>query len=233
MIALFTTKTKHHVFFENKIFNKYKKIITIYETRSIKPKFSIKTYFESQRELYEKKKYFKCKKFNFQSESFKVQNINSKQTLNILKKNNINFILVFGTRKISSKIVKKFNNKIFNLHGGNPEKYRGLDSHYWSIYHNDFNLSTCLHILNTKLDDGKIIFLKKIKLKKKMKIYKLRDLNTSNCIFMTLKLLKKLELKKKIKLTQQKNVGRYYSFMPSQLKKIIENKFNSFCKKNK
>ncbi len=35
------------------------------------------------------------------------------------------------------------------------------------IYHNNFNLYTCLHKLNNKIDDGNIIFLKKIKLQKK------------------------------------------------------------------
>ena len=55
--------------------------------------------------------------------------------------------------------MKKYKNKIFNLHGGNPEEFRGLDSHYWSIYHNNFNLYSCLHKLSYKLDDGDIIFL--------------------------------------------------------------------------
>ena len=41
MIAILTTKTTHHIFFENQIFKKYKNIINIYETTSIKPKFQI------------------------------------------------------------------------------------------------------------------------------------------------------------------------------------------------
>ena len=51
MIAILTTKTTHHIFFENQIFKKYKNIINIYETTSIKPKFQIDTLFEKKREF--------------------------------------------------------------------------------------------------------------------------------------------------------------------------------------
>ena len=125
MIAILTTKTVHHIFFENSIFKKFNSIITIYEINSIKPKFSTKVHFESKRDLYERKVFFKYKKFKFKSNSFEVADINSKKTIDILEKNNIKFILVFGTRKISRNIVDRFYGSIFNLHGGNPEKYRG------------------------------------------------------------------------------------------------------------
>ena len=115
----------------------------------------------------------------------------------------------------------------------NPEKYRGLDSHYWSIYHGDFKLETCLHVLNNKLDDGKIIFKKCIKLKKNLRIFQLRELNTINCIDIALNLFRLLHLGKKIKTTKQKNIGRYYSFMPSLLKINLEKKFLNYCNKLK
>ena len=55
-------------------------------------------------------------------------------------------------------MISIFENKIFNLHGGDPEKYRGLDSHYWSIYHNDFkSLITTLHKVRPILDTGEIV----------------------------------------------------------------------------
>jgi len=225
MIALFTTTTTHHIFFENQIYKKYKNIITICETTSIKPKFKTNIFFEKKRNIFEKKLCFKNKKINFKNKKYKVKNINNNIVLKILKKNNVKYIIVFGTRKIDKKIINKFKNKIFNLHGGNPEEYRGLDSHYWSIYHNNFNLYACLHKLNYKLDDGNVIFLEKIKLKKKMKIHQLRIENTYCCIKMVLKLIKLLENKKKIMYYKQKKIGRYYSFMPSAIKKIVEKKF--------
>lgn len=226
MIALLTTKTTHHIYFENQIFEKYQNLITITETKLIKPKFRSNIFFEKKREIFEKKIWFNNKKHTFNSKQYIVKNINDKKVPSILKENKIKFIIVFGTRKISKKIISLYRNKIFNLHGGDPERFRGLDSHYWSIYHDNFNLYSCLHKLNSKLDDGDIVFLKKIKLRKKMKIYQLRLQNTSNCVNITMKLLNLIHKNKKVSFIKQKKIGRYYSFMPKEIKKIVEYKFN-------
>ena len=52
MIAILTTKTTHHIFFENQIFKKYKNIINIYETTSVKPKFQMDAIFEIKKEMF-------------------------------------------------------------------------------------------------------------------------------------------------------------------------------------
>ena len=65
MIAILTSKTTHHIFFENQIFKKYKDIINIYETTSIKPKFQITSKFEKKREIFENKVCFQNKKIKF------------------------------------------------------------------------------------------------------------------------------------------------------------------------
>lgn len=225
MIAILTTRTLHHIFFENQIFKKFKDIINICETTSIKPNYRINADFEKKRDIFEKKIWFNNKKANFKSKSYIVKNINNDKVLKILKENNIKYIIVFGTRKINKTIIKKYKNKIFNLHGGNPEQFRGLDSHYWSIYNNNFNLFSCLHKLNFLLDDGNIIFLKKIKLNQKIKIYQLRLHNTLCCIQMVLKLINLIKKNQKIPSIKQKKVGYYYSFMPTEIKKIVEKKF--------
>ena len=228
MIAILTTKTTHHIFFENQIFKKYKNIINIYETTSVKPKFQIDAIFEKKREIFEKKICFRNKKLNFKGKSYPIKNINDNIIFKILKKHNIKYLIVFGTRKIKKEIVKRYKNKIFNLHGGNPEEFRGLDSHYWSIYHNNFNLYSCLHKLSYKLDEGDIIFLKKIKLQKNMKIHQLRLKNTLCCIQMVLRLIYLIKNNKRIPFFKQNNKSRYYSFMPKVIKDIVEKKFNLF-----
>ena len=176
-------------------------------------------------EIYEKKICFQNKRFNFKGKSYAIKNINDNIIFKILKKHKIKYLIVFGTRKIRKEIIKKFKNKIFNLHGGNPQEFRGLDSHYWSIYHNNFNLYSCLHKLSYKLDDGDIIFLKKIKLQKNMKIHQLRLKNTLYCVQMVLRLIYLIKNNKRIPSFKQKNQSRYYSFMPKVIKDIVEKKF--------
>ncbi len=230
MIAILTTKTTHHIFFQNQIFKKYNDIISIYETTSIKPKFLTDVTFEKKREIYEKKICFNNRKFNFKGKSYAIKNINDNIIFKILKENNIKYLIVFGTRKIKKEIVTRFRNKIFNLHGGNPEEFRGLDSHYWSIYHGNFKLFSCLHKLNRKLDDGDIVYLRKIFIQKDTKIYQLRLINTLCCIRMVLRLIYLIKNKKRIPSFKQKNVSRYYSFMPKVIKNSVEKKFNLFLK---
>ena len=229
MFALLTTKTTHHIYYENQIYKNFKNMITIFETKTIKSNFQTNVNFEKKRDEYEKKIFFKNKNQSFKSNNFEVENINNPKVIDILEKNKVKYLIVFGTKKIKLNIIKLYKDRIFNLHGGNPEEYRGLDSHYWSIYHNDFtNLVSCIHILNKKLDDGKIIFRSKLKIPKKTRIYQLREINTVNCVNMSYKLLKKIEKSKKIKSFNQNKIGRYYSFMPKDLKYICKKKFESF-----
>jgi len=233
MIAILTTKSSHHNYFIKSINDYTKNLIVIYEKKIIKPRFNIFHRFEKKRELYEKKLWknniLNKKKLNI----YYVNNINGKIVQNILYRNKCTHIFVFGTQKINYNLFKKYKNKMYNLHGGDTEKYRGLDSHYWSIYHNDFSsILTTLHLIDKNLDTGKIIYKIKINLKKVKKIQYLRSVNTKACILLAKRVLKKIENKKKILFRNPKSLGRYYSFMPSDLKTIVENKFNLFKKKN-
>lgn len=226
MIAILTTKTLHHIHFVNSIFQKKRNIFCITESNNIVPKFKTKVNFENLREKYEKKRWFKKNKPKFLPKVFKVKNINSKKVKSIILDQKTKYILIFGTRKINLKYFKKLKNKIFNFHGGNPEKFRGLDSHYWAIYHKDFkSLEVCLHSAKQKLDTGGILFREKIRYNKKTKIYELRALNTEICIKQALKFCDMIEKNKKFRLKKQKKLGRYYSFMPAILKEDLKKKF--------
>ena len=113
---------------------------------------------------------------------------------------NPDIIIASGIRIIRPEIVKKFKKKIYNLHGGNILKYRGLDSHLWSIYHNDFkNLDIILHELSNKVDTGNIILKNKIKIDKKTNLINLRVKNIEIAIKLVLKFLKLKKNKDDIK----------------------------------
>ena len=62
-----------------------------------------------------------------------------------------------------------------------------------------------------------------------MRLYQLRKSNVELTIKLLLRFLKKILNKKKI-LTKRNKKGKYYSFMPSVLKDIVEKKFNNFTK---
>jgi len=113
---------------------------------------------------------FKIKKkvFNF---SNKI--IAEKKILSLLFKNKIELICLAGFMKILSKsFIQKFNSKILNIHPSLLPKYKGLNTHARALKNNDKYSGCTVHIVNSKLDSGKII------LQKKVMIYKNDNIET-------------------------------------------------------
>jgi phosphoribosylglycinamide formyltransferase-1 len=91
----------------------------------------------------------------------------------LLLKNKIKLICLAGFMKILSKsFIQKFNGKILNIHPSLLPKYKGLNTHARALKNNDKYSGCTVHIVNSKLDSGKII------LQKKVKIYKNDNIET-------------------------------------------------------
>ena len=99
--------------------------------------------------------------------NFNKNKINEKKNLDFLIKKEINFICLAGFMKILSKnFIKRFKGKIINIHPSLLPKYKGLNTHERVINNNE-NISGCsVHYVTGKLDSGKIIMQKKIKISK-------------------------------------------------------------------
>ena len=92
-------------------------------------------------------------------------NFAENKILNYINKKNIKFICLAGFMKILSKnFIKRFKGKIINIHPSLLPKYKGLNTHERVINNNE-NISGCsVHYVAAKLDSGKIIMQKKIKI---------------------------------------------------------------------
>ena len=100
--------------------------------------------------------------------NFKNIKIAEKKLLNLLKQNKIQFICLAGFMKIlSSKFIKQFNGKIINIHPSLLPRYKGLNTHSRAIQNKDKFTGCSVHYVTEKLDSGKIIMQKKIKILKK------------------------------------------------------------------
>jgi len=100
--------------------------------------------------------------------SFKGSKIAEEKILNLLKKNNIKFICLAGFMKVLSKsFIKKFSGKIVNIHPSLLPKYKGLDTHIKAIQNKDRVAGCTVHFVTAKLDSGKIILQKEVKISKK------------------------------------------------------------------
>ena len=108
---------------------------------------------------------FKIKKKTF---NFKKRYLAEKNLLVELKKNNIQLICLAGFMKILSKnFIKKFKGKILNIHPSLLPKYKGLNTHQRVLQNNEKYSGCTVHLVNSKLDSGKIILQSKIKIYKK------------------------------------------------------------------
>ena len=68
---------------------------------------------------------------------------------------------------LSKDFIKKFKGKILNIHPSLLPKYKGLNTHYRAIQNKEKYSGCTVHLVNSKLDSGKIILQKKVKLSKK------------------------------------------------------------------
>lgn len=105
---------------------------------------------------------FKIKKKIF---NFKDYNKAEKKILILLKKEKIEFICLAGYMKIlSAGFIKKFGKKIINIHPSLLPKYKGLNTHSRAIKNKDKLAGCTVHYVTAKLDSGKIILQKKVKI---------------------------------------------------------------------
>ncbi len=109
------------------------------------------------------------RKYNIQKKiiNFKNKKLAEKKVFKFLLKKNIKLICLAGFMKILSKnFIKKFKGKIINIHPSLLPKYKGLNTHKKAIENNDIFAGCSVHFVTAKIDSGKIIIQKKVKIKK-------------------------------------------------------------------
>ena len=110
-------------------------------------------------------KIYKIRKkiFNFSNQAKAEMEI-----LKLLKKKKINLICLAGFMRILSKnFIQNFKGQILNIHPSLLPKYKGLNTHERAIKNKDRYSGCTVHFVTAKLDSGKIIIQKKVKINKK------------------------------------------------------------------
>ena len=93
---------------------------------------------------------------------------NDKKILKTLEQKKIKLICLAGFMKILSKnFIKKFQGKIINIHPSLLPKYKGLNTHIRAIKNREKFAGCTVHYVTSKLDSGKIILQKRVKISKK------------------------------------------------------------------
>ena len=109
-------------------------------------------------------KIFKIKKKVYK---FNNKSLDESRLLSTLERQKIDMICLAGFMKILTKnFIKRFKGKILNIHPSLLPKYKGLNTHQRALKNNEKYSGCTVHFVNSKLDSGKIIIQKKIKISK-------------------------------------------------------------------
>jgi len=112
-------------------------------------------------------KYSKLYRIKKKIYSFNKKSLTEKKILLELKKSRIDLICLAGFMKIlSENFIKNFQGKILNIHPSLLPKFKGLNTHERAIKNNEKFSGCTVHYVNSKVDSGKIILQKKVKISK-------------------------------------------------------------------
>ena len=110
-------------------------------------------------------KFGKIFKISIKVFNYKNKLITEEKIISELKNKKIKLICLAGFMKILSKdFIKSFNGKILNIHPSLLPKYKGLNTHQRALSNNEKYSGCTVHFVNSRLDSGKIILQKKVKI---------------------------------------------------------------------
>lgn len=201
------------------------------ETGELTPPFEIFHPFEQESKHYEKQAWFNGKPPSFTdiaaTEYF--PSLNQPEAVRAMTAIHPDIMIVFGTRKLSTSVINVCPSAAFNIHTGDPEQYRGLDAHMWTIYHRDFGaLSVAMQRLATELDRGDMLAVKRVVITPGMRLFQLRAASTEMAIELARRTVANIQSCRDLDSRPLQTIGRYYSFMPSVLKELCVKRFERY-----
>jgi folate-dependent phosphoribosylglycinamide formyltransferase PurN len=220
-LCILTTDTPHHAYFVRSLREKFPATRVFCETGiSKKPAVNL-CLFEKQREEWEWKIWFQGKKTSIpalaSTQSF--PSLNTPEALSSFQAARPDIVVVFGTGILKEPVLRVQPERTFNLHGGDPEVHRGLDTHLWAIHERRFTgLVTTLHRIDVGIDTGEIVERVSLPIEKNMELFELRAMNTEVCLQMTLRMIRTLAANAVIHSFPQVERGRYFTSMPPEIK---------------
>lgn len=230
-IAVLTTRTTHHCWFVRELAHHHPLQLVMVEKRRPAPAFPIHHPFEDARDIFEREVWFNGGEAAFPGDVdvIEVECVNDPPSVARLVKAAPDIVVTLGVGWLFSPVLEICRDGIVNLHGGDPEQYRGLDSHLWAIYHGDFEgLVTTLHRIAPRLDSGEIVLQAAVPLRRDMPLHALRRANTELCLDLVLAAIELHGRRGRFVSHPQRRLGRYYSFMPAVLKELCVSKFSRY-----
>ena len=225
-----SSDTLHHRYMLSQLQNiNYLCLSVVFETSQIQAPFKTGPVFDNDENAFEQDVFGKISIKDLPTVT--VEDINSPESQAAVSRFRPDLGVVFGTKRLSNEIIDLFPRGLLNVHRGIAQKYRGLDSDLWAIYHRDYeSIGTTIHRVDSTLDTGDIVAQRTLRLFQEMRCHKLRYHTTLIATELMSSALQDYENGCEF-LTPQDSVGRYYTFMPLDLKRVCRSRFDLYCKR--
>ena len=129
-------------------------------------RFSIKVIFSDNKKA-KGLKYAKKYRIPFEILNYENKKIAEKNSLNKLKEKKIKIICLAGYMKIlTADFIERFKGRILNIHPSLLPKYKGLNTHERALKNKEKYSGCSVHLVNSKLDAGKVILQKRVRVYK-------------------------------------------------------------------
>lgn len=243
-ILLITGNHPRHTYFANYIYNKYGLDSIIIENKGElkinKPK-KINDHDKKNFERYFNERIKKENDYFGEYKPLKIEKkikINSrkfitKKAINFVKSLDVNFVIVFGSSIIPKIILKNLPKKIFNLHLGIVQKYRGSAPLFWPfIFYEPNYVGGSIHKVIKEVDAGNIVHQYQTTLKPNDRIHDVACKCVIDGAKSFVKLIKFNEVEK-LKEYKQKSLGKNFKnsdFKPELLRIIYDLQKNELPK---
>jgi methionyl-tRNA formyltransferase len=232
-VAILTTETLHHAYFVRQLAADGHELLALIEMHGVTPPYETAHPFEAAREEHERTHWFAGQQGRVTefADCRHFADINSPEAVAALRGFVPDLAVCFGTRRLKGEMIAGGGDGLVNLHGGDPERYRGLDTHLWAIWHRDFSaVQTCLHRIDEQLDTGDIIQCLPVAPAPGSGLHQLRQANTETCLRLVGGAIDQLAVQGALKSRKQAGEGRYYSFMPAVLKEVCVKRFAHYMR---
>lgn len=230
-VLLLTTETTHHVYFAEQVAEATELVGIVCETDALAPPYPVAHEFEGRRDEYEREVLLAGRAGTLAQVApcHETGSANDPAAIERIRASGADLLVVFGTGKLGANLIDAVPAPLLNLHGGDPEEYRGLDTHLWAIWHGDFdNLVTTLHVVDRELDTGAIVSQASLAFERGAQLHTLRAVNTETCVDLTLEAARSLASSGRVPERAQRGRGRYYSWMPAVLKGRCVERFRAW-----
>jgi len=90
-------------------------------------------------------------------------NVNAKEFVDRVERMRLDLIISVASSVIfKARLIQAPRCGCINIHHGRLPRYRGMMPTFWQMYHDEKRVGICIHEMNTRIDDGRILLQKEV-----------------------------------------------------------------------